>query len=77
MKIVLHYKITQKMIEKRSLCQILLHDFLGKRRETDNRLEEKSVPQVAAKYCTTGFLILVVAVATGVLLDRCYICYSK
>ena len=43
----------------------------------DNRLKQKSIVRPEARYFTTGVHILVIALATGIMLDRGYICYSK
>ena len=65
------------MIDKRPVRQILSQQFFERRRMLSNRLPEKSIIRAVARHFTTGILILAISVATGILLDRGWICYSK
>ena len=62
---------------KRTVGHSLLQEFWEKLKTLDNRVKQKSIVRPEARYFTTGIHILVILVATGILLDRGYICYSK
>ena len=65
------------MVRKRFVGHSLLQEFWEQCKTLDRRLKEIYIVRPEARYFTTGIHILVIVLATGVMLDRGYICYSK